>query len=87
MFVLTVGADALDDEGYGVGAVPFGQAQRRYLEHLHTVGVLAPLAVEVYVLILAETDAIASAELIVAYASPILKGVDDVVRQKERQHP
>ena len=85
--VLTVWADALDDEGDGVGTVPLGQMQWRHLEHLHTVGVLAPLAVEVYMLILTETDAVASAELIVAHASPVLKGVDDVMCQKECQHP
>lgn len=78
-FVLAVGTDPLDDEGYGVGAVPLGQTKRRHLEHLHTVRLLASLAVEVYVLILTETDAFASAELIVAHASPVLKGVDDVM--------
>ena len=78
-FVLAVGTDPLDDEGYGVGAVPLGQTKRRHLEHLHTVRLLASLAVEVYVLILAEADSIASAELIVAHTSPVLKGMDDVM--------
>ena len=77
--VLAMGTDALDDEGDGMGAVSLGQTQRRHLEHLHAVGVLAPLAVEVYVLILAEADAVAGAELIVAHPTPVLKGVDDVM--------
>ena len=49
MFLPALRAFTLDDERDGVGAEPFGQVQVRQRDVFHAEGLLARLAVEVYV--------------------------------------